>query len=584
MDIQERVQTLVYSLGEGLGRACLRGLIAAVVVVLVLGLYVAQQFRGLREGASMEWAQLGRNVAAGRGFTTDCLRPVDAALLSRATSPESLGAGLPDLRHAPAYPAWLALGFRLWHPAASGHAAHQALAAERRVVLPLAFVCLVLCGMLVMAVGERLFDARVGTTAMVVFAISSGVLAAGISGGPAPLEMMLTTASVASLLAACGLRAKQAHAVAWLPFIVLGGLCAGAAALTAYRLFALVVVGVVLLRQGFVRWRGLVVALFLIAALGVVAPWMVRNIQACGNPFGFAPHATLNGTTLVDAVDGWDRLRVPAAGESRDVVWALSRKVAHNFGELYRQGLPALGDGLVMAFFFVALFYRFEEDLAGGLKWALMLGLALCMTTAAFGQPSARDLVSFLPLVIVVGVALLYKLLDQALFLTDDIRQAIVIAWVALAAIPLLLTLAGPSARRPYPPYAPPFVEYVCGLLKPGEILATDIPWAVAWYGGRSAMLLPRTSEDLVVMKREGAPVGAVYLTTETGDRPYLSTLLQGEEASWLPLLNQFVPSDFPWQHGFTVPPGCRDQLVLTDATRWAPAGAGTASDATAVP
>ncbi|MDA0577612.1 MAG: hypothetical protein O3B24_05880, partial [Verrucomicrobia bacterium] len=84
MDAQTGIQNLVYSLGEGWGRAAMRIFIASTCLLLVFLLYAAHQFGGLRDAKSMEFAQLAQNLADGRGFVTHCLRPVDLGVLARA--------------------------------------------------------------------------------------------------------------------------------------------------------------------------------------------------------------------------------------------------------------------------------------------------------------------------------------------------------------------------------------------------------------------------------------------------------------------------------------------------------------------
>jgi hypothetical protein len=116
-------------------------------------------------------------------------------------------------------------------------------------------------------------------------------------------------------------------------------------------------------------------------------------------------------------------------------------------------------------------------------------------------------------------------------------------------------------------------VRYVSNLVEPDQVLCTDIPWATAWYGNRRSVLLPRTTADLLEIHGKRVPVGALYLTTETGDKPYTTGLAAGPERAWLPILNGKIPADFPWRHAVAIPPGSRDQIFLTDRDRWGAGG-----------
>ena len=42
-----------------------------------------------------------------------------------------------------------------------------------------------------------------------------------------------------------------------------------------------------------------------------------------------------------------------------------------------------------------------------------------------------------------------------------------------------------------WPPYAPPYIAMINTWMKPDEIIASDMPWAVAWYADRRAVWRP---------------------------------------------------------------------------------------------
>ncbi len=60
----------------------------------------------------------------------------------------------------------------------------------------------------------------------------------------------------------------------------------------------------------------------------------------------------------------------------------------------------------------------------------------------------------------------------------------------------LLLRDQGRRTGLPYPPYFHRYIGWVATMLEPEECLVTDIPWATAWYGGRTSVLLPRHIDD----------------------------------------------------------------------------------------
>ena len=71
------IQAGITSLDQGLGKSILR---IALLLMLGAGIYCTyawSQFRGLDDPQAMEYAQIARNLATGKGFTTQCIRPVD---------------------------------------------------------------------------------------------------------------------------------------------------------------------------------------------------------------------------------------------------------------------------------------------------------------------------------------------------------------------------------------------------------------------------------------------------------------------------------------------------------------------------
>jgi hypothetical protein len=61
---------------------------------------------------------------------------------------------------------------------------------------------------------------------------------------------------------------------------------------------------------------------------------------------------------------------------------------------------------------------------------------------------------------------------------------------------------------------------------KPNEIIASDMPWAVAWYSDRKSLWLPAKLETLTEfynLHTLGAPIAGIYLTPVSRDLEYAS-------------------------------------------------------------
>ncbi|MSU27894.1 MAG: hypothetical protein EXS27_08265, partial [Pedosphaera sp.] len=107
------LQEMIHSLEEGAGARTLKwvGFIFAFLV-LAVG-YDLRAFKNFSNPDAMDAAQVARNVAEGKGFITQFIRPVSLYLVGQKTGAASLTNAHPDLANAPAYPAVLAGAMRV---------------------------------------------------------------------------------------------------------------------------------------------------------------------------------------------------------------------------------------------------------------------------------------------------------------------------------------------------------------------------------------------------------------------------------------------------------------------------------------
>ena len=169
---------------------------------------------------------------------------------------------------------------------------------------------------------------------------------------------------------------------------------------------------------------------------------------------------------------------------------------------------------------------------------------------------------------ILYGLAFFSILLDRLDLSLDLYKFGLTLLVVGLTALPLLVTiLLTPAPKLPYPPYYVPFVMRVSELLKPTEIMCTDMPWATAWYGKRTSILMPQTLDDYYEINDYRKYISGLYITTLSKDRPFVSSLVDGREKTWFPIMMGQLPKDFPLKHGFALYK--QDQIFLSDSVRW---------------
>jgi len=152
-----------------------------------------------------------------------------------------------------------------------------------------------------------------------------------------------------------------------------------------------------------------------------------------------------------------------------------------------------------------------------------------------------------------------------------------------VACLPMLFTFLLPrTVPIAYPPYYPPAIQQVSGWMKAEELMMSDVPWAVAWYGRRQCAWLtlnaaqdpkdPESRETFLNLSSNYKPVQALYLTPLSLDGRLLSQWVRSGEANWGSfiidtVLRKEVPLDFPLHKAPA--PFYSEQLFLSDSERW---------------
>jgi hypothetical protein len=571
--IETRVQDVVYSLDAGQGLRAIQVGLAVAAVFFILVLFQVAQFKGLKEAEAMELAQLGRNVLEQKSFVTQVVRPASMEYLrvGGRTGGDSRIGNHPDLFHAPLYPGLLAAGFAAF-PNAFAPGSRGVFPPEQWIMMPLNHLFTIFSGVLVWLIGQRLFSRKIGLLGMLCFFLSRTVWEDSVSGlGLTMVYAFLLAAFYLVLIAAERIRAGEATGRWALP-LAAAALACGLAALTRYA--ALAVVPGLLLHLGLAlkRRSALWLPVFLAVLLAVMAPWIVRNVRVCGHPFGLAAHLALNDSRLSEG-DTWQRELKPPPARPGALLGAMRAKAIERTGHYLREGLPRLGDGPILwPLFIAAFFFRFSRDEVRRLRWGVLLSMAVLFFAATFwGDRVFRLMTVFWPFIILYGLAFFFVLLDRLQYHLRLANIALTTLVVALTAGPYVFALLPPRAGVPYPPYFPPFVQYITGMIEPGDVLATDMPWGTAWYGRRTSILLPTSVDEFYQINDYRRAIKGVYFTTLTTDKPFARVLLTGPYKSWFPLLMGQLPEDFPLTQG--MPLNNRDQLFLTDQLRTPDAG-----------
>jgi hypothetical protein len=136
--------------------------------------------------------------------------------------------------------------------------------------------------------------------------------------------------------------------------------------------------------------------------------------------------------------------------------------------------------------------------------------------------------------------------------------------------------LAGPPEERAPSAYAPGRIQKIAAMLHPDELMMSDIPWAVAWYGERPCAWLTLNDTAGFTELYKAKPVNAIYLTQQTTDRPFLSEILESQHTWEHFMFNSMPESEWPkakLPDGFPLTKALLDympaQMFLCDRVRW---------------
>jgi hypothetical protein len=333
--------------------------------------------------------------------------------------------------------------------------------------------------------------------------------------------------------------------------------------------------------------RILLCLLAVVAFTLTLAPWLGRNYHYSGTLFGTAGYAVAMDTTHYPA-DRLERTLKPdlSGVPLREYRW----KFLANLNTIFQEDLPKFGGSWLSAFFLVGLFVPFVSPGLQRLRVFLVLCLlALCLAQALGRTHLSTDspdvnsenlLVLLAPLVFIYGAGMFLPLLDQVDLPFPQLRHALSGLFVVFACNALIFALLPPRRYAlAYPPYYPPQIQKFTAWMQDKELIMSDMPWAVAWYGRRQCVWTtlkvedPKDHNDFYAINDLQKQVRGLYLTLLSTDGKFFSQMVHGEDWAWGRFvmdstLRTNLPPGFPLKHA---PTGYLEvgQLFLTDWPRW---------------
>jgi len=568
------LQDFVYALEVG----SLRQWLVRLGVVTLLGgvgvFYFVKHFNGLNHQESMDSAQLSRQIARGEGYTTKFLRPVQLRLMREQVG--TLEQAVPDVMTPPVYPV---IGAALFKLAGANFVVDSERLRDFTVFSPERLMVLFNLGCTMLATVVlylwmiRAFDSRVATTAVILFAVSDMIWSSAVWG--------LSTSFILLLICLLGFLVNESliseendgHGLAMFWFF-LASCLVGVLILTHYGLIvcwpALIGLGAL---AYFRRWPMILLALFI--PLLMISPWLYRNYELTGNPFGFswfsvfADNGRYPGNLLWRT---YDLNGIPAN------LKLLGRALALGLGNVFSNPGAFTGGFIPLTLAVAGCLHMFRRHRCQASRWfwlavflGVMAGTALLVKERPVsGLPASNLILFLLPVLCGFGAAFAFVLLDRLRLPTQFLVYPLVGILCLIQAFPLGLSVIKAGAPPfAYPPYFPPVIFLIKNWIEPEEVMCSDIPWAVAWYADRQCIWLPSEREEFFLLSDFEIRVAAILLTPESQQNDLYMDIDNGVYKDWADVITRREFRNLPLPSVTVLPPNKDDYFIMADRPRW---------------
>ena len=534
---EEFVQSAVHALeAGGLAVWVKRGLVAAGIIALAVYYMWPAHFRGISTSQGMDQAQIGRAIASGEGWRTKLARPLAVGQLQAHGKDVATKVWI-DTYNAPLPPLIDAIALlpvkAHWkmNPRSFVYAGDKAIA-TMSILLFLGSVAVLYF------TARRLFDQRLALLACGLVLLCEAMWQYSLSGLPQMLLLLLFNSTVYLLVRAVDAQHRDESPLKWLAAAGAGfGLLALTHALTLW-----IFLGAVILAAFFFRPRGWSALIMLAVGAVVYLPWPIRTFIVCGNFGGVAVYSIFDGISHGEW--GWMRRLDVDAGTT--VLGAFRNKMTANLVSQTAHLIEHFGLSVVALIFFVSLLHAFKKTETAAIRWMILamwggavFGMAMYGISEEQGVAANQLHLIFVPLMTCYGLAYLLVQWNRLSLNIPFARAGFIALLYLLCALPMIFASPWLSPPKPFvrwPPYVPPLISVLNDWMKPDEVIASDMPWAVAWYADRRALWLPDTLSvlnDFSDYKTLGGPVNGLYLTPISGTENKFRDIVKGEYRDW---------------------------------------------------
>ena len=579
MPLRERIQTTIHLLESNIFNRVLKILLIGLLLAGMVIIYDWEGYHNFSSQEAMDSAQLARNLSQGKGYTTYYVRPFSIFLLQRKTaaahgSAAAIGAEAarmnnnhPDLANPPVYPVFLAglmkafkFHYEVYTNKSFWSSGGYFQRYEPEFKIALANQALLIGSIfLTFFVARKIFDPAAAWFAALLVATSNLLWQFSVSGLSTILLMDLFLCLVIALLkfeeANTQPEPAQKKSMLW---IVAMGLILAVGMLTRYS-FGWLFIPAALYLVLFSGPRRALFVLTLATAFAVpVLPWLLRNLSVSGTVFGVSGYAVAEGTVFFQGADLEISTHPFLSGLFRVTPYLM--KLRTNLHLIFENDLTHFSGTWILMLFFTGLLLGFRSQIAKRIRYFTMFCLVTFVFVQALGRThlssdtpvlnSENLLVLLAPLTFIYGAVFFLIVVDQIKLPFPQMRY-VAIAVLVLMESSALIAQVSPPQTNPlsYPPYHPPDIQKAGRLMKQNELIMSDVPWAVAWYGQRECVSLPLDpKEEFSNIYDYVKPVSGLYLTQKSLN------------INLLPELTVSHPDPDTWRH-FVLTAGVQNQL-----------------------
>lgn len=540
-------------------------LIVAILICFMCFFRISLSYRGLSEPVAMDQAQIARSVANGEGFSTSFLRPIEVKGRADKFKGQALDfSHFRDANHAPLNIYAMALGLKLtgFHDFDGSRMEEggNSIYEGDRVVSSVSLFFFLLAMLLSYLLITRLFDEVVAGCTVTLLALSNLMLEYATSALPQMLMLCCMTGALMFMASAVKYYKKMNNSKALL-MIVLSFVCITLLSLSAW-MGLWCAAGLLLFCAMYFRPFGsFALPGILVLGIGLLLPVMINN-DATGSVLGNAYYGIYNsfGGGEEAIMRSATPFNLPL--NKANFVLRLLGYAASQFGSMYDN----LGSIVVTPFFLLALFNKYKNAEVESCKWAVFsMWCFACVGMALYGVNTPLNAsqtgILFAPMFTAFGLTLVFNFIARLKLSSGTFNVArglamffmvLISAGPMLAALPMDLYMGiwlSGRGRPHFPPYYPSALNIkLVDMTQPDQIIATDQPWAVAWYANRKALWLPQRISDFTdelepIFQNAGTAVQGILITPSShSPMPLAGATAQGGINGVINNMGDFAP------------------------------------------